>query len=93
MIVNIIASYVIIGLMIMAKSPAVMMSDSCTVSSPIQCYSEVNKVPTTSQLVAVTCKIVKWEDEKSELVIAKVHPHCSHSKTKRPDSLHTYITK
>ena len=77
----------------MAESPAVMMSDCHTVSSPIQCYSEVHKVAAASQLVAVTCKIVKWEDEKSELVITKIHPYSSHSKTERPDSLHTYIAK
>ena len=77
----------------MVESPAVVMSDSCTVPSPIQCYSEVNKVPTTSQLVAVMCKIVKWEDEKSELVIAKVNPHFTHSKIERSDSLATKLTK
>ena len=77
----------------MAESPAVMMSNCYTMSLPIQCYSEVHKVAAASQLVAATSRIVKLEDEKSELVITKVHPHFSCTKTERPDSLHTYVAK
>ena len=75
--------------MITAESPAVMMSDLHELPSPIQCYSEVNKVDVPSQLVAVTYKIIKWEDKKSELVTAEVFPHISHFKNAKHSNLHT----
>ena len=76
--------------MIMAESPAVMMSDLHALSSPIQCYSEVNKVGVPSQLVAVMYKIIKWEDKKSELVTAKAFPHISHFKNEKHSNLYMY---
>lgn len=69
----------------MAESPVVVTSGSQALSSPTQCYSDVNKVDVPSQMVAVMYKLVKCKDKQSELVIAKVHPHFSYSK--KPNNL------
>ena len=69
----------------MAESPVVVISGSQTLSSPIQCSSDVNKVDVPSQMVAVMYKLVKYEDKQCELVITKVHSHFSYSK--KPNNL------
>ena len=56
----------------MDKSSVVETSDSHTLPCSIRCCSELNEVPTASQLVVATYKVaVEWKDKQGELVTGK----------------------
>ena len=68
----------------MDKSSAVETSNSRALPYSIQCWSELNEVPASSQLVVATYKVViEWKDKQGELVTGKerfIPLHFSHSK-------------
>ena len=64
----------------MVESPSVTTSSCCstlknpdcyTLSTTIQCFSETNEVPTATELVVVTHKMIECDDKHRELVIGK----------------------
>ena len=52
----------------MSESPAAGASDCRTLPYSVQCISEVNQAPATSQLVVVKYKVVLGKDKQEELV-------------------------
>ena len=55
----------------MSESPAAGTNDCHILPCSVQCTSEVNKAPVTSQLVVVTYKTVQKKDNQEELVTGK----------------------